>query len=126
EAEVLPVLRKMGIVVTAYGVLSRGLLAGRMSSFGKGDFRAHLPRFQGENLAANKKLVEAIQSMAHEWGMTPSQLCIAWALAKGDDIVPLIGARTRSQLQDMLGAAEIALSQDQMTRIEAAVPVSAV
>ena len=82
EAEVLPALRKLGIGVTAYGVLSRGLLAGRTSAFGPGDFRAHLPRFTGENLQANLKLIEALKSIAAERGITVSQLCIAWALSR--------------------------------------------
>jgi pyridoxine 4-dehydrogenase len=126
EAEVLPALRELGIGVTAYGVLSRGLLAGRTSAFGPGDFRAHLPRFTGENLQANLKLIEALKSMAAEHGITVSQLCIAWALGRGEDIVPLIGARTRAQLQDALGAVAIELSAEDLERIEKAVPTDAV
>jgi aryl-alcohol dehydrogenase-like predicted oxidoreductase len=126
EAELLPALRQMEIGVTAYGVLSRGLLAGRTSSFAKGDFRGHLPRFQGQNLEANLKLIEAIRTLAADWGITPSQLCIAWALHRGEDIVPLIGARTRTQLQDALAATEISLTKEQLVQIERAVPANAV
>jgi len=126
EAEALPALREMGVAVTAYGVLSRGLLAGRATDFAKGDFRAHLPRFRGENLQANLKLVSALKTIAHERGITVSQLCIAWALGRGQDIVPLIGARTRVQLQDALGALEVTLSLEDTARVEAAAPVAAV
>jgi aryl-alcohol dehydrogenase-like predicted oxidoreductase len=126
ETEVLPALRKLGIGITAYGVLSRGLLAGRTSSFAKGDFRAHLPRFTGENLQANLKIIETLKGIAADRGITVSQLCIAWVLGRGEDIVPLIGARTRVQLQDALGALDISLSSEDLSRIEKAVPANAV
>lgn len=126
ESGVLPALRKMGVGVTAYGVLSRGLLAGRTSDFAKGDFRAHLPRFGGENLQHNLKIIETLKQMAADRGITVSQLCIAWALSRGEDIVPLIGARTRAQLQDALGALEISLSPAELDRIEKSVPANAV
>ncbi len=126
ESGVLPALRKLGIGVTAYGVLSRGLLAGRTSNFGNGDFRAHLPRFTGENLQSNLKIIDALKKIAADRGITVSQLCIAWALSRGEDIVPLIGARTRVQLQDALGAVEIALSAAELEQIERAVPAHAV
>jgi pyridoxine 4-dehydrogenase len=126
ERELLPGLRQLGVGVTAYGVLSRGLLAGRGTSFAKGDFRAHLPRFQGENLAANLKLVEALKRLAATRGITVSQLCIAWVLERGEDIVPLIGARTRIQLQDALGAVDISLTAEELAKIEEAVPATAV
>jgi pyridoxine 4-dehydrogenase len=126
ESDVLPALRKMGVGVTAYGVLSRGLLAGRTSDFAKGDFRAHLPRFGGENLQHNLKIIETLKQMAADRGITVSQLCIAWALSRGEDIVPLIGARTRAQLQDALGALEISLSPAELDRIEKSVPANAV
>jgi aryl-alcohol dehydrogenase-like predicted oxidoreductase len=116
----------MGVGVTAYGVLSRGLLAGRTSDFAKGDFRAHLPRFGGENLQHNLKIIETLKQMAADRGITVSQLCIAWALSRGEDIVPLIGARTRAQLQDALGALEISLSPAELDRIEKSVPANAV
>jgi aryl-alcohol dehydrogenase-like predicted oxidoreductase len=126
EATMLPALRELGVGVTAYGVLSRGLLAGKTSSFAKGDFRAHLPRFGGENLQANLKIIQALKEIAADLGITVSQLCIAWALSRGEDIVPLIGARTRMQLQDALGAVEISLTAEDLERIETAVPTSAV
>jgi aryl-alcohol dehydrogenase-like predicted oxidoreductase len=126
EAETLPALRQLGIGVTAYGVLSRGLLAGKTSSFAKGDFRAHLPRFVGENLQTNLKLIQSLKNLAVERGITVSQLCIAWALSRGEDIIPLIGARTRPQLQDMLVALDISLTTDDLERIEKTVPANAV
>jgi aryl-alcohol dehydrogenase-like predicted oxidoreductase len=126
EDTVLPTVRELGVSITAYGVLSRGLLAGKTSSFAKGDFRAHLPRFGGANLQTNLKIIESLRGIAADRGITVSQLCIAWALSRGEDIVPLIGARTRVQWQDALGAVEISLSVEELDRIEKAVPANAV
>ncbi len=125
EKEIFPVLEELGIGVTAYGVLSRGLLSGSSPS-GKGDFRAHLPRFSGENLQRNRKLVEALHRISEEKGITPSQLAIAWVLAKGRNIVPLIGARKRSQLAESLEAVKIQLSATELSQIEQAIPADAV
>ena len=125
EAEIFPLLDELGIGITAYGVLSRGLLSGSLPK-GKGDFRAHLPRFSGDNLAQNQQLISELQSVASEHASTPTQIAIAWALAKGRNIVPLIGARTRSQLAESLAAASIELSPEQLTRIETRIPASAV
>jgi aryl-alcohol dehydrogenase-like predicted oxidoreductase len=123
ETNILPAVRALGIGVTAYGVLSRGLLsgAGRLPP-GTGDFRAHFPRFQGENLRHNLALVGALERLAQEKGVTPAQLAIAWVLARGTDIVPLVGARTRIQLGEALGAFDVVLAQDEWTRMEQAVP----
>jgi aryl-alcohol dehydrogenase-like predicted oxidoreductase len=129
EAKVLPACRELGIGVTAYGVLSRGLLSGRVGAegyAGKRDFRAHAPRFVGENLAANRRLVARLAQVAAARGATPAQLAIAWALRRGDDVVPLVGARRREQLREALGALELALSADEVAAIEAAVPAAAV
>ncbi len=93
EAEILPATRELGIAVTAYGVLSRGLLSGRAPG-AKGDFRAGLPRFSARNLEQNRGIVDALAQVAHDLGATPVQVAIAWVLAKGEDIVPLIGARS--------------------------------
>lgn len=125
EKEIFPLLEELGIGVTAYGVLSRGLLSGSNPS-GKGDFRAHLPRFSGENWQRNRKLVEALHSISEEKGITPSQLAIAWVLAKGRNIVPLIGARKRSQLAESLEAVKIQLSAAELSQIEEAIPADAV
>ncbi|MCU1244773.1 MAG: Aldo/keto reductase, partial [Acidobacteria bacterium] len=124
EAEIFPVLRELGIGVTAYGVLSRGLLSGSVP--GKGDFRAYLPRFRGENLDRNRPLVAALGAVAAERGVTPTQLAIAWVLARGESIVPVIGARRRSQLEESLGALAVRLSAAEREQIERAVPAEAV
>jgi aryl-alcohol dehydrogenase-like predicted oxidoreductase len=125
EAKILPVLSELGIGVTAYGVLSRGLLTGSKPA-AQGDFRGYLPRFTGENRERNERLVEALQKLAAEKGIRPSQLAIAWVLARGRNIVPVIGARTRTQLVESLGALEVRLSPAELARIEAAVPSSGV
>jgi aryl-alcohol dehydrogenase-like predicted oxidoreductase len=106
-------------------VLSRGLLAGSQPT-GRTDFRAYLPRFTGENRERNQRLIDALQTLAKEKSATPSQLAIAWVLAKGTSIVPLIGARTRKQLAESLGALTVQLSPADLARVEAAIPASAV
>jgi aryl-alcohol dehydrogenase-like predicted oxidoreductase len=121
EAQIFPVLRELGIGVTAYGVLSRGLLSGSKPS-GEGDLRGHLPRFAGENMARNQKLVRALDTIAREKGATTAQLSIAWVLAKSETIVPLIGARTRNQLDESLGAIAIRLSASDVAQIEKVIP----
>ena len=125
EAEIFPVLRELGIGITAYGVLSRGLLSGSAPT-GQKDFRAHLPRFTAENRARNQRLVDELNRLAAEKGVRPSQLAIAWVLAKGRDIVPVIGARKRTQLEESLAALGVHLSEDELRQIEAAIPASAV
>ena len=125
EARILPLLAELGIGVTAYGVLSRGLLSGSKPNSAR-DFRAHLPRFSGENLQRNERLVETLRQLATEKGATASQLAIAWVLAKGPSIVPLVGARTRAQLAESLGALQVALSAQDVARIEATLPPTAV
>ncbi len=129
EDEILPTVRELGIGVTAYGVLSRGLLSGHWSkerSETAQDFRGHLPRFSGENLERNLSLVEALRSIAQQQNATVAQVAIAWVLSRGDDIVPLIGARHRNRLQEALGAVELHLTGDELARIEAAIPPDAV
>jgi aryl-alcohol dehydrogenase-like predicted oxidoreductase len=125
EAEILPVCRELGIGITAYGVLSRGLLSGHWSkdrATDKRDFRARSPRFSGENLDKNLALVEALRAIAAEKGVTVAQIAITWVLARGEDIVPLVGARRRDRLDEALGALEVQLSADDLARIERAVP----
>ncbi|WP_435019809.1 aldo/keto reductase [Tundrisphaera sp. TA3] len=128
EAEILPTCRELGIAVTAYGVLSRGLLSGRWhpSRAAAGDFRAHLPRFTGENFARNQALVEALAAVAADVGATPAQVAIAWVAGRGDDIIPLIGARTRERLRESLGVLNVRLDAADLARVEAAVPADAV
>lgn len=121
EQEILPGLRKMGVGVTAYGVLSRGLLSGSVPQ-AKGDFRAHLPRFTGENLAKNQALASALKELAEARNVTAVQMAIAWVLAKGEDIVPLIGSRKVAQIKEALGALDMRLSAKEIARLERAVP----
>jgi aryl-alcohol dehydrogenase-like predicted oxidoreductase len=125
EARIFPVLAELGIGVTAYGVLSRGLLSGSTPS-GPGDLRRHFPRFTPENLAANGRLVATLGALAAQKGATAAQLAIAWVLAKGESIVPVIGARTPAQLAESLAALPISLSPAEVARIEEAIPASAV
>jgi aryl-alcohol dehydrogenase-like predicted oxidoreductase len=106
-------------------VLSRGLLSGSKPT-GRGDFRAYLPRFTGENLARNQRLIERLRELAAEKGVTPSQLAIGWVLAKGKNIVSLIGARKRAQIEESLGAVKVQLSTADLAHIEEAIPPSAV
>jgi aryl-alcohol dehydrogenase-like predicted oxidoreductase len=122
---IFPVLEELGIGVTAYGVLSRGLLSGSAPS-GPGDIRSYFPRFAGENRARNLALVDALRRLAAEKAVTAPQMAIAWVLAKGETIVPVVGARTRSQLAESLGALAVELPPDEVRRLEEAVPASAV
>jgi aryl-alcohol dehydrogenase-like predicted oxidoreductase len=129
EREILPTLRELGIGVSAYGVLSRGLLSGhwtKSSGTGPADFRAHSPRFQGENLDHNLALVEALRKVAAEQGTTVAQLAIAWVAAQDELIVPLVGARTRERLAEALGSLELTLDAAQVAAVEAAVPAGEV
>ena len=128
EADILPTARELGIGITAYGVLSRGLISGHWSKQREGeqDFRAHSPRFQGENLETNLALVERVRAIADEMGVSVAQVAIAWVLAQGDDIVPLIGARRRDRLSEALGASEVKLSAGDLAKLAEAVPPEAV
>jgi aryl-alcohol dehydrogenase-like predicted oxidoreductase len=125
EARIFPELAKMNIGVTAYGVLSRGLLSGSVPA-PKGDLRAGLPRFSAENLSRNQRLVTTLRKLASARGVTPAQLAIAWVLAKNEHIVPLLGPRSRAQLGDSLAAVEIALTPAEVAGIEDALPPGAV
>jgi aryl-alcohol dehydrogenase-like predicted oxidoreductase len=127
EARILPTAREHGIGITAYGVLSRGLISGhwRKDSTGAADFRAHSPRFQGANAEANLALVEALRKVAAAKGVSVAQIAIAWVARQGNDIVPLVGARRRDQLAETLGSLEVRLSADDLAAIERAVPKGA-
>jgi aryl-alcohol dehydrogenase-like predicted oxidoreductase len=117
ERRIFPVLQELGIGVTAYGVLSRGLLSGWVPPK-PGDFRAAMPRFKAENLVQNRKLVGRLEQLAGEKGISASQMAIAWVLTKGDSIVPVMGARTRAQLSEALNTLDVRLSQAELNRIE--------
>jgi aryl-alcohol dehydrogenase-like predicted oxidoreductase len=128
EDGILQTCRELGIAITAYGVLSRGLISGHWSTqrAGEADFRGLAsPRFQGENLEHNLALVEKVRAIAAELGVSVAQVAIAWVAAQGQDIVPLVGARTRVRLQEALGAAEVVLSASDLARLEQAVPPGA-
>ncbi len=127
ETQILPTCRELGIGITAYGVLSRGLISGhwRTQEVRPGDLRRMSPRCQPGNVEKNLGLVEALRSLATQRGTSVAQLAIAWVAAQGADIVPLIGARTRARLQEALGALELALSPEDCAAIEHAMPKSA-
>ncbi|NUY00944.1 aldo/keto reductase [Paraburkholderia youngii] len=127
EEAILPTCRSLGIGVTAYGVLSRGLISGHWQAGAKtNDFRAVSPRFQGANVAHNLALVEALRVTAEQRSVTVAQLAIAWVAAQGADIVPLVGARKRDRLAEALGSVDLELSADDLAAIERTVPKGAV
>jgi aryl-alcohol dehydrogenase-like predicted oxidoreductase len=125
EDEILKTTRELGISITAYGVLARGLISGHWQqgqAMDRGDFRATTPRFAPENIAHNLALGEALSVVAADKGVTTAQLAIAWVLAQGQDILPLVGARRRARLAEALGALEVTLTAEDLARIEKAVP----
>jgi aryl-alcohol dehydrogenase-like predicted oxidoreductase len=129
ESRILPMCRELGIGITAYGVLSRGLLSGHWSkdrAVARNDFRQYAPRFSGTNVNNNLQLVEKLRSIAERRGVTVAQLAIAWVLSRGNDIVPLVGARTRDRLKETMGAVQVGLSHDDLARIDREVPPGAV
>jgi aryl-alcohol dehydrogenase-like predicted oxidoreductase len=127
EDEILPACRELGIAVTAYGVLSRGLIGGHLSSTpaAPGDSRAHSPRFQGENLDRNLALVEALRGVAQLRGLSVAQIAIAWVASRGEDIIPLVGSRTRARLTEALGSLDAKLTAEDLAAIEQAAPKGA-
>jgi aryl-alcohol dehydrogenase-like predicted oxidoreductase len=125
EAQIFPVLDELGIGVTAYGVLSRGLLSASKPA-AKGDFRTRFPRFSGDNFDRNQHLVARLKEIADKRGISTTRLVIAWVLAKRPGTVPLMGARTRAQIAESLAALEVKLAPDEIAAIEAAVPAESV
>jgi aryl-alcohol dehydrogenase-like predicted oxidoreductase len=127
EKAILPAVRELGIPVVAYGVLSGGLISDRaQASRSVGEIRSRKPRFFAENFARNQALVQALAAIAKEKGCTTAQLAIAWVCSRGEDLIPLIGARRRDQLKEGLGALDLALSAEELARIAQAVPPDAV
>ena len=128
EDAILPVTRELGISVTAYGVLSRGLLSTTTKSpdSTKGDYRGAYPRFQHENFQRNQQLIESLRSIAASKGCSLAQLALAWVLSRGEDIIPLVGARTTERLTEALGGISVSLSADDLAELERAVPRGAV
>jgi aryl-alcohol dehydrogenase-like predicted oxidoreductase len=127
ESEILPVCRELGIGITAYGVLSRGLISGHWSTAraGERDFRGNSPRFQGANLEANLALVEKLRGIAEKIGASVAQVAIAWVAAQGADIVPLVGARRRDRLAEALGALDVRLTPNDLAALAQALPAGA-
>jgi aryl-alcohol dehydrogenase-like predicted oxidoreductase len=125
ETAIFPTLEELGIGATVYGVLSRGLLTGTRPSSPR-DFRSHLPRFAGGNRDRNQPLVDALAALAREKGVRPAQLAIAWVRAKKRWVVPVIGARTRAQLEESLAALAITLGPDEVALLEQAIPAAGV
>jgi aryl-alcohol dehydrogenase-like predicted oxidoreductase len=125
EAEILPTARKLGVAITAYGILSRGLLAGSLPK-GPTDFRSYLPRFTGENAKSNEKLVSQLNEFARTRSITPSQAAIAWVASRGTDIIPLIGARRRDSLEESVQGAHVLLSEVDLAELERIVSPDAV
>jgi aryl-alcohol dehydrogenase-like predicted oxidoreductase len=128
EAEILPACREQGVGITAYGVLSRGLISGHFDAereLAATDFRSRAPRFSEENRARNLALVEELRAVAEAKGATVAQIAIAWVLARGEDIVALVGARTRERLQEALGAEQLELDADDLAALERAIPPDA-
>ena len=125
EDDVIPTLRELGIGLVAYGALSRGLFGGSVTAV-PNDLRRNFPRFQGNNLTANLALMDKLKQLAAQRNVTPSQLALAWVLAKGPDIVPIIGTRRREHLQENLAAADLQLSAADLDQIERELPRGAV
>jgi aryl-alcohol dehydrogenase-like predicted oxidoreductase len=126
ERNILPTVRELGIGVTAYGILSRGLLSSGTARLADNDPRRRFPRFQGENHERNLELLDALEAIAADHGVTAAQLAIAWVASRGDDIIPLIGTKRRDRLAEALAALEITFSADDLAAVEAAVPADAV
>ncbi len=129
EHSILATCRELGVALTAYGVLSRGLISGHYSAgreLAPGDFRSRAPRFSDENLTQNLALVDSLRAIAETKRATVAQVAIAWVLSRGDDIVALVGARTRERLSEALGALELDLSDADLAELERAIPHDAI
>ncbi len=128
EDELLPLVRELGIGFVPYSPLGRGFLTGQFRTpedIPEDDFRRHNPRFQGENFTRNLQLVDRVREMADERGCTPAQLALAWLLAQGDDVAPIPGTKRRDRLEENLGALDVALSADDLARLDELAPVGA-
>ena len=122
EGDILDTTRELGVCVTAYGILSRGLISDTAGIGTAGDQRARFPRLRGENLEHNRAILGDLRALAAEHGASIAQLAIAWVLSRGGDIIPLIGARTRARLAEALGALDLELGPEDLARIESALP----
>jgi len=126
EAAILPTVRELGISVTAYGILSRGLLSSATARLAPGDPRTRFPRFADENHVRNLELLATLEVIAEHLGVTAAQLAIAWVASRGEDIIPLIGTKRRDRLAEALKGLDLTLSADELAAVEAAVPAGAV
>ncbi len=129
ESRIIPVLRELGIGLVPFSPLGRGFLTGtakRAEEYPEGDFRRAQPRFQGENFDANMRATSVVRELAAQIGATPGQVALAWLLQKGDDIVPIPGTKRRSYLEENIGAADLALSPEQVNQLDAALPPDAI
>jgi aryl-alcohol dehydrogenase-like predicted oxidoreductase len=128
EADILAAARDLGVTLVAYSPVGRGFLTGTIEStdgLADDDFRRFNPRFQGDNLEQNLKLVETVKTVAAEVGCTPVQLALAWLLAKGDDIVPIPGTKRVTYLEENAGAVDVTLTEDQVRVLDEALPAPA-
>jgi aryl-alcohol dehydrogenase-like predicted oxidoreductase len=128
ETEILSTVRELGIGFVAYSPLGRGFLTGRFRKFEhlpEDDYRRNHPRFQGDNFERNLQLVQVVEQIAREKGVTASQLALAWLLSRGDDIVPIPGTKRRKYLEENAGAVDVQLTADELDRIEKAFPFGA-
>jgi aryl-alcohol dehydrogenase-like predicted oxidoreductase len=128
EAEIIPTCRELGIGFVPYSPIGRGFLSGTFTStddLAPDDFRRTVPRWTGENLDANLRLVDKLKEIAAEKDITPAQLAIAWVLAQGDDMVPIPGTRRRTYLEQNAAAADVELTSEELSRIEAELPAVA-
>ncbi|MFD9699517.1 aldo/keto reductase [Lentzea sp. NPDC059081] len=125
EREILQTTRELGISITAYGVLSRGLISSTPLTLGAGDYRGSAPRFQGENFTRNQDLVTKLAEIAQAKGVTVAQLAIAWVASRGEDVVPLVGTTKRARLEEAVGAVDVTFTERELAEIEAVVPVGA-
>ena len=129
EAEILPVLQELGIACVAYGVFARGLIAGTVSgseSFTPVDFRRHMPRFSAGNLEHNLELVEKIRAFGNVRGLSPAQVALAWVMARGSNIIPLVGTRRRQHLEEAVQCMDTVLSETDINELETIIPAGAV
>jgi aryl-alcohol dehydrogenase-like predicted oxidoreductase len=128
ENEIIPTARELGVGIVPYSPIGRGFLTGRYASvenLAEDDFRRRQPRFQGDNLEANLRLVERVRALAEEAGCTPAQLALAWLLHQGDDVAPIPGTKRVEYLEENAAAADISLSAEQIAALEDALPVGA-
>ena len=127
EARILPTVRELGIGFVAYSPLGRGFLAGRFRTEedvrGARDYRSRHPRFQGDNFRSNRGILERLEGIAADKGVTPAQLALAWVLRQGPDVVPIPGTKRVGYLEENVAAVDVELTADDLRRLDSAAPV---